>query len=102
MEDTTEKSWTEIILGLVLMFPLMLWRGFVFGKLWAWYLLPIGAPPISLWQGLGIWLIVKYATFHQDDKVDNRPREKWVKKTLVEWLIPAIYLLIAWIYNHFI
>jgi hypothetical protein len=101
-EEDEEKSWASILIPLMLAVPLTLWRGYVFCKLWGWFLLRHGAPPIALIEGIGIWLTVAFVTAKYDGKKDLRPEEKWWAVEIVRFLIPAFFWVSGWIYQHFL
>jgi len=101
-EENEEKTWASILVPLTLAVPLIMWRGFVFCKLWGWFFLRLGAPPVTLVEGLGVWLVVSFATVRYDGKKDQRADEKWWAVQFVRFLFPACFLLSGWIYQKFL
>lgn len=53
---------TEFLLACVYVTVSTLFLGFVFSKLWLWFIVPFGIPTISLAHAIGIMLITKLAT----------------------------------------
>lgn len=51
------------ILSLPFTIPL---RGWALSMLWAWFLVPLGAPPLSVAQACGVSLLVAYLTYTID------------------------------------
>lgn len=38
--------------------PLFVLNGFVLSNLWAWFVVPLGAPPIGIAEGIGLAIVV--------------------------------------------
>lgn len=55
--DQHEQTGGEVITGLILLVPLLMYWGFVFKKLWQWFIMPFGAVPITLPWAIGIMVI---------------------------------------------
>lgn len=98
-EETEEKkSGVLILLDLIILPFHTMWRGFVFLKLWGWFVLPLGGPHLTLLQAMGVQLILTYATFHGPLQ---REQLQWIQGWLVRWILPAVLLLIGWSYTLF-
>jgi hypothetical protein len=51
---TSDFDWADIILGIILLVPMALLRGFVVFTLWGWFLIPLGLPAIGIAHAMGI------------------------------------------------
>jgi hypothetical protein len=89
----------KTILIVLLIIPLTLLRGWILLIFWNWFILPLGAPHISLFHSLGISLVLNYM-------IDNENKTKDVedKVELAISLIsrPFFILLLGWIIKSFI
>jgi len=85
---------------------LMVWGAFVLVYLWGWFLVPYGAPVLTLWPAMGIWIVASYLT-HQSTDVDLARREvsqweRWVSILGYPMLRPALMLLMGWCVSRFL
>ena len=46
-------------IALILMIPSILLEGLTFSLLWAWFVSPLGAPPIAIAQAIGLCLLAR-------------------------------------------
>ena len=57
--ETEVEAAYAIAVGMLLLFPQGVLRGWVLSRLWAWFLVPIGVPRISWAIGAGIVMMVR-------------------------------------------
>jgi hypothetical protein len=77
---STNKTEGEVVAAMILLFLGgiaslvigVILNGWVLMILWAWFNVPLGFPPLSLVQSMGIALIVHYLTAHYQ----KEPKEK--------------------------
>jgi hypothetical protein len=79
--------------GLVAVVPAALWAGFVISKLWLWFVVPLGVPPITMWTGVGFDLLLSFIT-HQTHK--ETPEPTWNLAIAGLFVKPAAFLLCGW------
>jgi hypothetical protein len=86
-----------VMLGVfILWFIGSLIRGFVLLKMWAWFLIPLGLPTITLWHAVGVSMIVAYLAqanlgIYKEHELDNG-------KAIFHGIIsPWILLFFAWV-----
>lgn len=75
------------------------WRAFVLSKLWGWYLVPLGLPPISKLQAFGLTWIAFLLTSRN---VSAQPAGKGASDLMASWLatvavMPGAALLFGWL-----
>lgn len=79
----------------------MFMSGWAIMKLWGWFIIPLGAPPISFWHGLGIAACVNLFTFRSDTPKDN-DKSWWslIGLMLVRAIvIPLVFVAFGWFYH---
>lgn len=85
--------------ALLMLVPLALWAGFVFAKLWFWFLVPLGVQPIGAWTGTGLHLMGRYLC------ASHRPVEgedDWYQRVFgLPIFLPALALGLGALYNVF-
>lgn len=74
------------------------WEGWVLSVLWRWFLVPLGAPALSIPAAIGVAIIVGMLT-HQSSKTDD---EDWAAKISAIFLGPPMMLLVGWITKQFL
>ncbi len=96
------------VIYLIIAIPVTLLHGFVFQKIWHWFIFPLGMADITLPHALGISMVIGYLT-HQIDieqLMKERTKEEEIEKNINEIIFsvikPLMYLLIGWIYLQFI
>lgn len=103
--DMSDKE-TKALAG-CLMFLLLLivspfswaFSGYALAKLWAWFLVPLGLPTLSLGYAIGLSIIVGYLTW-QDIDVDHPKRETWetfTRSLILAAFRPSFALLCGWV-----
>ena len=54
MDKDKETDWKLLVIVLLLVVPTIMLRGYVLTQLWAWFVVPFGAPQIALWHACGV------------------------------------------------
>lgn len=77
-------------------------RGWVLTKLWAWFIVPFGAPALSIPYAIGLALIVTYLT-SRTSITKTAPTEIDWTKAFVEIVVgPLLTLLLGWAVTLFL
>lgn len=91
------KSKVILISLLLLPFELM-FSGFVFMKLWLWFIVPeFDVATLSFSAALSLSLFVSYATKSQSNSSDEELEKKFPKVRVLAFTKPALYLFLAWV-----
>lgn len=79
-------------------------HGFVFSKLWAWFIVPLGATQVSWLQAAGIIALVRLCTYHVNfnNKSDETDMSSKILRFLTLALIPWMSLVIGYIIHRFV
>lgn len=83
-------------------------NGWVLSILWKWFIVPFGAPNISIPVAIGIAIVIGFLTKQTESKhcVDDRPKETRtidaVAQIFAAILYPFVALGIGWIVQSFI
>jgi len=80
---------------LICIFPFWLWRSYVLVKLWLWFIVPTGLPPLAFATALGIALIVGLLTPNKINK-DPVTLEAIITAVLVAFITPLVGLVTGW------
>jgi hypothetical protein len=72
------------------------WAAFVLSKLYGWFVVPLGAPPLNWWHIWGFYLIYGLIT-HKPDNSPPRPLSKTVAFMIYRMIGLALLLLIGWL-----
>jgi hypothetical protein len=86
----------------------MLW-GYCFTTMWAWYMLPLGAPVLSLWQSVGLAVMfgllrdysVKLETAEQKKAAEDETASELFIRGASTALAPVVALLMGWAIGMF-
>lgn len=104
--DEEQPSGPEIgagcLLMLISMVAGMFMSGWAIGKLWGWFIVPLGVPTISFWHGLGLACAVSLFT-HRTDFSGNKNKSWWsiVGESLARaFIIPTVFVAFGWFYHH--
>ena len=95
-----------ITFGLLIGIPGMLFRGYVLGRLWLWFIVStFGVKPLSNAQAYGIALAIGLAVFQMPHSCSNA-KDKSTAETAVEltvnnFLPSATFWLFGWIVKTF-
>ena len=95
-----EQSTGVFIIAILLLVPMLLWRGWVTVMLWNWFMVvePIGAPVLPMAHIMGIALLIGCLTKEMGPKQDRHEAIKHVGYALGG---PALALLLGWILKAF-
>lgn len=55
-------TWVTVLVFIVAVVGSSTFGGFVFAKLWLWFVVPLGVPAIGMWHAAGLASFVHYAT----------------------------------------
>ena len=67
------------------------YMGLAIKLLWGWFIVPLGAPPITLIHAMGLVLILALFKTH-------RPKNKYDESTTgLMWVTPAFSMLFGWL-----
>lgn len=89
------------IIYFLLLLPFAAWNGFVLSKLWTWFVSPLGVSHITIWQGAGLSLIVRFLTYtlQVNRRDDGDPISVILKGFGQAIFIPAFVLLFGLIFH---
>lgn len=89
-----------IILGAITAMALsMIYTGFVFTKLWGWFVIPVfGLPVLTIAQAIGLTIVTRMATVTQIVK----DKKEWYEYLILLILYPTFTLLFGWIVQFFL
>lgn len=92
------------VVGIVLIAPFSILRGFVISKLWAWFVTSsFGIPSIGIAASIGISLLVSYLTYQYSHTEDKRPfAEKMTSMLLLPLFVAGTVLLVGLIAKHYL
>lgn len=90
--------------SLAVMIIALLWRGFVFAKLWAWFIVPVFAlPGLTIGTAIGVAAVVSFLTAKVDVKEKEKQTLEYFYQSVVVALVhPATCLLFGWIIKQWI
>jgi hypothetical protein len=91
-----------IALVLALLAGSVLWTGFVLSTLWAWFLIPLGAPAVGVIHAAGIGMIVRFMTFQfnvKDYMDDDLSSDEKLKKSFIQISYGILYPLMALVFG---
>lgn len=75
-----------------------LMRGWVLSYLWAWFLVPLGAPPLTFSHAVGVAFVIVYLTHQWYPAEQKRSWSEIISNALTYSLIaPLSVLAIAWL-----
>jgi hypothetical protein len=106
-EDNTDLGLYALVSVLVAL-PLAAWKGWVLVKLWAWFVLPLGAPMINMWHAAGLAMLLSwladssaaYSTAMQKTNTHSPKMRFWVM-TLLGVFVPLLMWAYGAIYHSF-
>lgn len=97
-----KESLDSTLAGLVAIVALIILRGLVLSMLWGWFIVPLGAPVLSVAQAVGIVLIVMLITFRSTERSEIEDR-KWYSLALA--IIAGMHtlwlLFLGWVIHLF-
>ena len=95
---TAEKQleMTGAVLFILLVVPFMWWDGFVLAKLWGWFVVPLGAPVLGVWQAVGLAIVWNHVRTRSSDVKHEETITSWTRIGYAV-LAPALSLLIGYL-----
>ena len=87
-----------------------LFGGYVFSTLWGWFIVPLGFPVVTVFQSLGIMLVVGMVLMGMVIELNRKPNKKedqdiaimGIPGAITVLVTPVAYLvilLVGWIYH---
>lgn len=79
--------------------------GFVFMKLWAWFIVSIfHLPSLNIIEAIGVMMIINYATHRSSSKTEKseNPINDFLSLVITNIIISLLVLLIGWILSFFL
>lgn len=100
MSDSTKGCLALISLPLFLV-AAMFTYGWATQTLWAWFAVPLGAPPVTLAQAYGLSAIIWLLTNHQQSKDDSEKKlgEQILRLAAIVFARPALSVGVAWLFR---
>jgi phosphate/sulfate permease len=97
---TNKEKGLRIIISLLVSPIFSLIDGFVFLKLWNYFIIPLGMPIISLVHGIGIMMTIHFIGFKYQKNEENE-ENYWMKRIIFHILYWLIILFFSWFLNLF-
>lgn len=91
-----------VALAILLRIVLVPYSGWVFARLWLWFIVPLGAPVLSVPMALGVCLTARILTIDFDPRKPPLTEEQWVQAAVVSALFPTFALGVGAIIRSFI
>jgi len=73
----------------------IMWRTWWLYPAWAWYVEPLGIPPITFWHFAALSILISYFTHQNETKKDER-KEDWSKWSARFANAPIIWVILWW------
>jgi hypothetical protein len=96
--DTDDRPWGNLAAALLLSIPFSIWGGYVFSKLWQWFVVPIGANAIGTAHAMGIIMMCTMFTISCHP---NRRSDETLAFVIASPFICAIALALGCVYKAF-
>lgn len=80
---------------LALSLAAVLWRAFVFTKLWTWFVAPLGLPELGMPHALGIMLAIGFLRSTREKEPDKTSMER-AEEICARATIAALALAVGW------
>jgi hypothetical protein len=97
-EAEQDLEYANITLA-VLFIPGMLWEAFVICKLWAWFVVPLGVPPLWFFQATGLSILTGML-FHRTTPRPKTPEDDaaltWRLCENLIWM-PVVAIAFGWV-----
>lgn len=108
MSETKKKLIVSGLLFCLAVPAWMLW-GYCFTVMWTWYMLPLGAPVLGLWQAVGLCVTlsllrdysVKLQTAEEKKAAKDETAFELAKRGITTILTPLFALLLGWVIGMF-
>lgn len=96
--DKTNENLAGCVIALLLAPLLVALRGWVLAKLWLWLIVPtFGLRALSVWQAIGLSVIVGVLTMKAPDADDDTVLETTIRFTIYSVMSYGMALLLGWI-----
>ena len=96
-DDSVEKTLRTMGWVILISCVAPFWSAWVLGRLWAWFLVPVGAPALSLASLFGIALTVRFVT-HQETWSKKVDTPGAIARCITDGFVsPTIVLGIGWV-----
>lgn len=90
------------LLGVPAYFALSaIWKGYVLSVLWGWFVVPLGAPPVTIPVAIGVSLVVSLLT-KSVRPTDIDGELQLGKQAYIAAAGPALMLFVGWIVKAFL
>ena len=89
----------RFIIGLLTAPPLALLRGWAVMTLWAWFVVPLGAPALTIWHAVGVSLIVGLLTYQVQYEPADEANELFWTRFSTAILAPLICVGWGWLWH---
>lgn len=100
-DEKTNENLAGCVIALLLTPFLITLRGWVIAKLWLWLIVPtFGLRALSVWQAIGLSVIVGVLTMKAPDKDDDSVLETTLRYTLYTLMSYGMALLLGYIAAH--
>lgn len=102
MTSSPKKPDDRGSLLLLLFLPVFcVWQGFVFSKIWLWFVAALGAPPVRIAQSVGLILLVDLVRYKATKRPANVSIDEGLRYAWMGVAYPTFVLLMAWIATKF-
>lgn len=85
--------------ALVLLPLVFLIKGFVLAQFWVWFVVPLGAEPISIAHAAGLGLLAELVNGSKAESIDSA--EELLGKFIVSVVPTALVFIVGWIVSLF-
>lgn len=89
----------------VVVVPASLWYGWVMLQMWEWFVMPLGAPRISLAHAMALAMILHIVSWQSQNDLakSEKTNEERFKHSMMELVFrPLVILIVGWILQKFI
>ena len=101
--DKTAENLAGCVVALLLAPLLIVLRGWVLSKLWLWLIVPtFGLRVLSVWQAIGLSVIVGVLTMKASDPDDDTVLETTIRLTIYAVLSYGMALSVGYVVSHWI
>ena len=93
------EAFGKFIAGLVSVFLLIIFRGYVLVKYWVWFILPVfPLREIRIIEAIGLSAFVGFLWYHKQVEKED---EEWWKKILEGFIVVLVLWGMGWIIHKF-
>jgi len=90
MKEKQEYNWNIFLVCVILFVPLLLTHAWIFKTMWIWFLVPLGAPIISLWAAVGLKLV--YSVVSKTTDSNDEKSEVMLRKMFTNLIVKFSFL----------